>query len=149
MAPQEGSAPRMGRRHASAAGQRARELPTATGTDTQATAGQQERQRAGDRTLGNRACGGCRRRSGSPRPEACMAGCSGRVSRGTRTRRQPLRRWPRSEAADQSRAGASVGGPADGAQQRQQKRYKAAKDAQGGSQPKDPPPPPPTSHLAP
>ena len=35
-----------------------------------------------------------------------MAGCSSRVSRGTRTRRQPLRRWPRSETTGQSQAGA-------------------------------------------
>ena len=43
-------------------------------------------QRAGYCMSCNRACGGCRRRSGSPRPEACVARCSGHVSWGTRTR---------------------------------------------------------------
>ena len=63
-----GSAPRMGRRHASAAGQRATGLPIAAGTDTRATPVQRERRRTGDRTSRNHACGGCRMRSGSPRP---------------------------------------------------------------------------------
>ena len=94
----------MGRRHASAAEQGARVLPNAACTHTQATPGQQERQRAGDRTSRDRACVGCRSRSGFPRLEACMAACSSRVRRGTRTRRQPLRRWPKSETTGQSRA---------------------------------------------
>ena len=67
MGPREGCAPRMGRRHASAAGQRARESPTAAGTGTEATPGHPERQRAGDRTLSDWARGGCRRPSRSPR----------------------------------------------------------------------------------
>ena len=94
----------MGRRHVSAAGRRVKESPTAAGTGTQATRGQQEHQRAGDRTSRDRAYGGCSRRSGSPRPEACTAGCSGRVSRGTRTRRWHHRRWPSLETTGQGRA---------------------------------------------
>ena len=138
----------MGRCHVSAAGQRARELPTAAGTDTHATLGQQEHQRAGDHTSHDRACGGCHRRNGSPRLEACMAGCSGRMSRGTRAHRQPL--WPVAQDRDnwiepgRGRKRASAGGPADGAQC-QQKRHKAAKDAEGGSQTKDLAPPLPAT----
>ena len=44
---------------------------------------------------------------------AWLVGCSGRVSRGTRMRRRPLRRWPRSETTGKR---ASAGGPADRAQ---------------------------------
>ena len=129
----------MERHHASAAGQRARGLPTTAGTDTQTTPGQQECPRAGDRTSRGQACGGCRRRSGSPRPQACMAGCSGRVSWRTRTRRQLLRRRPEQgnrTGPGQERKRTSAGDPADGTQH-QQKRHKAAKHAEGGSQPQD------------
>ena len=94
----------MGRRHASAAGLRARGLPTAAGTDTQATPGQQEHQRAEDRTSRSQACGGCRMRSGSPRPKACMAGSGGRVSWRTGTCRNPLCRQPRDQATGRGRA---------------------------------------------
>ena len=104
MAPREGSAPRMARRHASAAGLRAKGLPTAAGTDTQATPRQQEHQRAGDRTSRGQACGGCRRRSGSPRLEACMAGSSGRGSWRTGTRRHPVCRRPRNHTTGRGRA---------------------------------------------
>ena len=101
----------MGRRHASAAGRRAKGLQTVAGTDTQATPGQQERPRAGDRTSRGQAGGGCCKQSGSPRPEACMAGCGGRMSQRTRTRtterarprRQPFRRRHRSKAPGRSR----------------------------------------------
>ena len=73
--------------------------------------GQQVCPRAGDRTSCGQAGGGCRRRSGSPRPEACMAGCGGRVSRRTRTsttqrtrpRRQPLRQRHRSKVPGRNR----------------------------------------------
>ena len=66
-----------------------------------------------------------------------MAGCSGRASRRTRTapslaaQEQGNRTGP---GKDRKRT--SAGDPADGTQ-RQQKRHKAAKHAEGGSQPQD------------
>ena len=57
------------------------------------------------RTSRDQACGGCRRRSGSPWPETCMAGCGGGVSRGTRTCRLLHRRWPMGAPTGEGRVG--------------------------------------------
>ena len=65
MGPREGFAPHMGRHRASGVEQQARESPIAAGTGPPATPRQQEHQRAEDRMSRVRACGGCRRRSGS------------------------------------------------------------------------------------
>ena len=97
--------------HGAPSCERCRGLQTAAGADTQATPGQHDRPQAGDRTSCGQAGGGCRRWSGSPRPEACMAGCGGRVSNRTRTRttqrtgprRQPLCRRHRSKAPGRNR----------------------------------------------
>ena len=145
MDPQEGSTPRMGRHHERAAGPRARESPTAAGTCTQVTPRRQEHRRAGDRTSRGRACGGYRKRSGSPRPEACMVGCSGRVSWGTKMRRWLQHRWPRSETTGQGARGrkrASEEGPADGAllPSAGSSATRQPRTRRGGSQPKDLPP---------
>ena len=131
-------APHMGAHRASAVGRLVKESPIATDTGTPVSLEWQEHPRAGGYESRGRACGSCCRRSGSPRPQACMAGCSSHESREARTQ-------PRITSTGQGRPGAGSERQSNVLRARTGTGRSATRQPstqRGGHSQRNPPPPP-------